>query len=471
MFNRMLWVLCMIFSTSESLFCSIHINFKDLEISQLIEITSKTMKKNILNMHTISGKVNFTSNQVHNRTELLEILNLSLNTKGYMLEESKNFYTVVKNNEKKTAIIELKNSDAQEIVDILNNIIQKKESTKISLIKESNALLIYASSQKINMLKNMIKELDMVKTQVYVKAKIIEVNNSMVNNIGIEYGIFGMKSSSSELFTFSSNLNGLSSNSISVPSINLGLSLDSIDSILALGATINLLKQNNALNVVSEPSILCLNNKTSSIYVGEKKSIKTASSVSDGGTSNDSFTRENIGLTLKVKPRISSDNKVQLQLQTVLENFSQTSSTNNQPDTFKKEINTSAIVNNGESVIIGGLIEDKSENVNNDIPFISDIPILGNLFKNTNEVIIKNNLVIIVTPYIISKHENLTQLRNKLAKLQSLEDDYLEKSLTFLKNSKTSQKDEIKSTKENQPLLQKSTRQLHEERLKEHFGI
>ena len=71
-----------------------------------------------------------------------------------------------------------------------------------------------------------------------------------------------------------------------------------------MGASLNLLKQNGALNIVSEPSILAINNKESSIYVGEKISIQTSSSLSDGGTQKSNYEREDIGLTLKVKPRI-----------------------------------------------------------------------------------------------------------------------------------------------------------------------
>lgn len=445
---------------------SININFKDLDISKLIEITSRTIGKSILTTENINGRVNFSSTKALNQNELLELLILTLNSKGYSLEKKKNIFRIIKKDQYQTKIIKLKHSDAKDVIEILKTLISKNEPTKISVIKDLNAIFILSNSNKIEKLKHMIIKLDQPKMQVYVKARIIEVNNSLINNIGIRYGIFGNKSTTSELFTFSSNLNNSNSNQVSFSSSDIDLSLNSINSVLALGATINLLKQNHALNIVSEPSILCLNNKESSIYVGEKKSIKTASTLTDSGTSKDTFTRENIGLTLKVKPRVSSDNRVLLELQTILENFSETNSTNNQPDTFKKEINTTAIVHNGESVIIGGLTEDKSEKVNNDVPFISDIPLLGNLFKDTNSINIKKNLVVIITPYIVSNTESLTTLRNKLAKLQFLEDSYLEQSLKILEQKKQKSK-----KRDEKPINEKKAENLHQQRVKEYFGI
>ncbi|WP_418187538.1 type II secretion system protein GspD [Aliarcobacter lanthieri] len=131
------------------------------------------------------------------------------------------------------------------------------------------------------------------------------------------------------------------------------------------------------------------------------------------------------------------------------------------PDTHKKEINTTAILNNGESVIIGGLIENKSENVEEKIPVLGDIPVVGNLFKNETNINRKNNLVIIVTPYLVPKNKDLTYIRDKLTELKNLEDRYLEESLKYLDKSEKvvvlDKEDKIDS------------KSLHEKRIKEFF--
>ena len=178
---------------------------------------------------------------------------------------------------------------------------------------------------------------------------------------------------------------------------------------------------------------MAINNKESSIYVGETISVKTSSSITDGGTTNENYQREDVGLTLKVKPRISNDTKVTLEINTILEGVKTTVTTSGNADTSKKEIKTTAILNNGESVIIGGLIENKEESTKQQVPLLGDIPLIGELFKNKAINTKKNNLVVIVTPYLIPQTKDISFVRNQLAELKSMEDKYLEDSLIRLK--------------------------------------
>lgn len=334
-------------------------------------------------------------------------------------------------------VISLKNVEAQNIIKIIDGIIEKKKyldpklKPLTSIDEESNSIVLIGSSFEIDYMKAIIRELDKEKSQVYVQARIIEVTNSLVDEVGIKYGILGGTSKNKGLATFASNLNGGSSFAFSPTDI--GLSIPTITAGLALGASISLLDQDGALDIVSEPSILALNNKESSIYVGETISVKTSSSVTDGGTQNENFKREDIGLTLKVKPRISNDNKVTLEINTILEDVKTTVTNSGNADTTKKEVNTTAIVKNGESVIIGGLIEDKEEFVENKVPGVSSVPLLGRLFTHNKTDARKRSLVIIVTPYIIPKSKDLTYVRGKLAHLKLLEDKYLQNALIKLK--------------------------------------
>ena len=294
---------------------------------------------------------------------------------------------------------------------------------------------------EISSIDSLIKELDKEKTQVYVQARIIEVNDDLVNQIGVSYGIFGARASSNVLSSFSSSLNNGE-----VPSLFIdGLVIPDLTSGLALGASLNLLKQNGALDIVSEPSILAINNKESSIYVGETISIKVSSSITDGGTVKENYEREVVGLTLKVKPRISNDTKVTLEIETILEGVKTTQTISGNADTSKKQIKTTTILNNGESVIIGGLIENKIESTNQRVPVLGDIPLFGELFRNTVNNTEKNNLVVIVTPYLIPKTKDITFVRNKLSELKNLEDKYLADSLVRLKEESLKKKIDAKN--------------------------
>ena len=340
--------------------------------------------------------------------------------------------------QKEVKVFPLKNVEAINVIKILDSIIGKKayidpnDKPLSSVDEESNAIVVMGPADELESIEGLLIELDKEKGQVYVQARIIELNDELVDQIGISYGLFGGTVGSNGLATFSSSLNGGSTTISDVTSL-LELNIPDITSGLALGASLNLLKQNGALDVVSEPSILAINNKESSIYVGETISVKTSSSITDGGTTNENYQREDVGLTLKVKPRISNDIKVTLEINTILEGVKTTVTTSGNADTSKKEIKTTAILNNGESVIIGGLIENKEESTKQQVPLLGDIPLFGELFKNKAINTKKNNLVVIVTPYLIPQTKDITFVRNQLAELKSMEDKYLEDSLIRLK--------------------------------------
>ena len=388
-------------------------------------------------------------------------------------------------NKKDIKIFPLKNVEASTVVKILEEIINKKEfitpndKPLFSIDNESNSIVIMGFAEEISQIDELIKELDKEKTQVYVQARIIEVNDELVNQIGVSYGIFGARASNNVLSSFSSSLNNAD-----IPTLSIeGLKIPDLTSGLALGASLNLLKQNGALDIVSEPSILAINNKESSIYVGETISIKVSSSVTDGGTIKENYEREDVGLTLKVKPRISNDTKVTLEIEAILEGVKTTQTISGNADTSKKQIKTTTILNNGESVIIGGLIENKIESTNQKVPVLGDIPLFGELFKNNINNSKKNNLVIIVTPYLIPKTKDITFVRNKLSELKNLEDKYLADFLVRLKEQALKKKIDAKNTEDklsslNQKLekfqdkevVKDHNRTEHEKRVKEILG-
>ena len=472
--NRYLKLILLICILNISLYSKekINVNFNNLEIKEFIKIVSKVIDKNILLTTEIKGKVNYISNKPTYKDEIIDILKYILNSKGYMLVENKGLLRVVKNDntienisKKVVDVVYLKNTESKNILKVIENIISNKEyknkndKPSISNDEDINAIILIAKKDDANYIKELIKKLDINRQQVYVQARIIEISEQRTKEIGIKYGLIGGKSNSSGLLTFAANMGG---DSIALNTSSLGLNLPNLNKGLALGATINLLNQNGAANIVSEPSLLCINNKESSIYVGETRSIKTGTTTTSGGNINDTFNRIDIGLTLKVKPRISNNNKVLLEISTKLEDVGQTT-TNGQPNTTKKDLETTAIVDNGESIILGGYIKSKKEYKVDKIPFLGDIPMLGALFKNNQEFKDKINLVIIITPYIVPKSKNLSYVRDNLAKLKQLEEQYTKNRINKLQIIK--QKD-VKQKKQDI-----TNKELHNKRVQEMFGI
>jgi general secretion pathway protein D len=320
--------------------------------------------------------------------------------------------------------VRLDNANADEVAKILNQVISKKvyekgqKKASVSVDKELNSLIVMSSDEEFFEFRGLIEKLDAERKQVFVKARIIEMSENKASELGMKYGIESGLANASGLYTLGSTLNGGSS--IATPS--LPISIPSLSKGLALGISLSFLGQNGVANTLSEPSILCVNNKESTIYVGKTQSILSASTTgsSTTDTTRNSYSREDIGLTMKIKPRISDDNKVIFEAETILEDVDGASLVG-LPTTTKREVKTSAVVQNGESVIIGGLIRRKVNQTVSKIPLLGDIPLLGGLFRYSHESSDKINLVIILTPYIVEKSGDLSKLRESLEKLSLIE--------------------------------------------------
>jgi general secretion pathway protein D len=332
-----------------------------------------------------------------------------------------------------THVIPLKNADAKSIVTTLNTILGKmtlipgQQPPSITSDDATNSLIVITSDDLFKSLETTIHDLDHDRQQVYVRAKIIEISENKSQEVGIKYGLSGGKLGSNGLFTFNSLLGDGKTSAISLDSTLLGaITLPSLTNGIALGANIALLNSNGAANILSEPSILCIDNQESSIYVGKTESILNGSTLpaNSGYAPVSNYTRQDIGLTLKIKPRLSNDNKVLLGVNAKLEDI-EPNSIADRPSTTKREVITSAIVNNGESVIIGGLIRDKIDETNSKVPVLGDIPILGYLFKDKGTTHDKINLVIMLTPYIIEKSGDLSALRAQLTELDAIQERYI----------------------------------------------
>jgi general secretion pathway protein D len=429
---------------------NIFINVDNIKLKDLVNITSKTIGKTIILPNKFNGKINIIQNNNINKNEILNILKIVLKQNNYKLVLHNNIYEIIKipknkkikNQIKKeiptiTTVVHLKNAKASNIKKVLSPIINKNKKLAkqqkifISSDDESNSIVLMGSVEYIKNITNVIHSLDDYRAQIYVSAKIIEVSEQKTKDIGIKYGLEGGLVNDNGIFTLATSLGG---DSIAIDTSSVGLSIPNLNRSVSFGASINLLNQEGALNIVSSPSLLCINNKKSSIYIGQTKSFKINSEVTTTGAITDqSFTREDIGLRLVVTPRISNDTKVLLDISTVIEDVGN-STTNGQPDTSKKEIITTAIVNTGESVIIGGLTKNTKSIIDDSVAGLGDLPWIGGLFSSEITLEDKINLIVIVTPYIIPKSKDLSYIREQLSKLQELEDKYTKDILEKFKN-------------------------------------
>jgi general secretion pathway protein D len=327
-------------------------------------------------------------------------------------------------------IFPLKNSNSKQVLATLNAIVSKQvfidPSLKPSLSgnEEINSIIILGKQSIIDGIASIIKEIDKEKYQVYVQARIVEISASDVDKLGIKYGLEGGIVNSSGLYTFAGNFGGAATAG-SILANKLSGKLGDVKKGIIIGSALDFLSSKGASKTISSPSILCVNNKESSIYVGE--TIPFESTIASTVATTKSFKREDVGLTLSIKPRVSSKDKVTLDVKIELENVVRIDTISNQPTTSKQKVETQAILRHGESIIIGGLVKKNDRMEKTKVPLLGDIPYLGALFRHEERTEGNNNLLVLLTPYVISKSENLSILQQELGELGRLQGKYNKK--------------------------------------------
>jgi len=379
-----------------------------------------------------------------------------------MLRFIKQLDTKGEDQTQKMYVIRLKNSDVEEMEKILSKLVSQMNSVVVKTRKkggkppskamvvsdlERNSLIILATGEQIKNIRETIKKIDVPQAQVYVKARIVEINTNLAEQIGMRYGFEGGKITSQGLFSaaanlgasslmISQNLLGFLSNDVYHAGANgsqgyttttRAFEFDAVKQVFALGAKLDLLKQGGAAHVLSEPSVLCTNNKEATIQVGQTQSIITQAQQSTQGQGNivNNYSREDIGITLTVTPRLSNNNKVTLKVEAEIEDILPGSSASaDRPTTTKRKVTTNAIVNNGQTIILGGLIKSSGGVNSTKVPLLGDIPLVGNLFKSDADMEQKINVVIYLTPYIVRKSGDLSRLRKALDELENIQTRY-----------------------------------------------
>ena len=343
-------------------------------------------------------------------------------------------------------IIPLKNSDAKSVLATLTEIVTKQTFSdpsmkpNVSASEEINAVIIVGNPTVLKGLKKIISTLDKEKYQVYVQARIVEINKDDAEQIGLKYSLAGVANTSSGLLAFSGNFGG--NPSLIKSAVDL-VGSGNIQSSLAIGASLDFLQTNGASKTISSPSILCVNNQESSIYVGKTLSFATGSNTAGTLGTTTSFKREDVGLTLKIKPRVSSKDKVTLDAEAVLENVL-TVDSNGQPVTTKQSVLTQAILRHGESIIIGGLVKNYTVETITKVPILGNIPLIGWFFTHKDNKDQQDNLIVILTPYIIDKSEELSRLQQQLGELTRLQTQYNKEVFRTIENHATNIQKKIK---------------------------
>ncbi|WP_095078032.1 type II secretion system secretin GspD [Pseudomonas sp. Irchel s3h17] len=325
-------------------------------------------------------------------------------------------------------VIRLYHSDAKQLAEVLDELGQgfkaqsgtgqAKDSLSptpvmVKADERQNALVIFADPTQLSTLENIVRELDQPRAQVLIHAAIVEITGDIVEALGVQWGLD------------SGDVKGI----INFPGTGVpvlgGLGFDDKNpapegSLLRLGggnftALISALASNSRSNLLSTPSLLTLDNQEAEIIVGQNVPFKTGSYATNSNGADNPFTtveRKDVGISLKVRPHINEGSLLRLELEQEISDIAPAVSGVDSSDliTNKRALKSTILANDGEIIVIGGLIKDSVRTQESGVPGLRNIPYLGALFRWTKDTQTKSNLMVFLRPTIVRSRQDLAEI-------------------------------------------------------------
>lgn len=341
-----------------------------------------------------------------------------------------------------TQVVYLNYIEASEITPILKSVgdsvlkDNKTESTQSFSIESSettNALIMTGPLGLISNLKSVISQLDIQRAQVLIEAVVVQVSGDAGEDFGVVWGgseiyednrsggvgAVNTPASNADFGTLLSAAIPVTGNTPDPTQLaagvlsNSGLTYGYLES-GNLIAALRAVTTRNKSNIMSTPTIVALDNEEASLLVGQSVPFITGSATSSGATTTNPFQtiqRQDIGITLNVTPRINQGDSITLEIEQKTENVSQTANSKAADlITEKTEIKTSALIKDGQVLVLGGLIREDDINTRTQVPILGDLPLLGRLFRSNSVSKRKNNLMVFIRPVILKDQLQISGL-------------------------------------------------------------
>lgn len=295
--------------------------------------------------------------------------------------------------------------------------------------EDHNTLLILASARDYKKILHTLEQLDIVPLQVHIEATIVEVLLKDKLKYGISWffdgGVGGGKQSIGGVggATSGTDLTG------GIGKLLNGFNWSLIDSTGAVKAVLNAFANDSLVNVLSAPSVMVLDNHEAKIRVGDEVPTLTQSQSNDAGNIIQTVQYRETGIILTVKPRVNPGGLVTMEVTQEVSAVADTEVSTNQPTIQTREISSTVAVQSGQTVVLGGLIRDKRTNAEGGVPFLYKIPVLGALFGETELGNERVELVIVLTPRVITSAEDALKItRDFRTRMQGLKQEFLEEA-------------------------------------------
>ena len=297
----------------------------------------------------------------------------------------------------------------------------------ITADKPTNSLVITANPESYAIIEDIIKKLDIRRSQVLVEGLIAEVTLDTAKELGVEWRLIDQPDGT-QVFASAAGTSGAEGTGVlanptallNTPGFLVGVLRNTIrldiggseQQILNIPILLRAFQSNTNVEVLATPNLLTTDNEEAEIIVGEQRPFLTSvNRIPDAGIINvsNTFDFRDTGITLRITPQISKGHTVRTELFLEITRFVSEAEVG-AVTTTKRSTRTTVIVDDGQTIVLGGLMQDTSNDAETRVPFLSNLPLLGGLFKQTGVRSNKTNLLIFLTPHIISTHDDVDRV-------------------------------------------------------------
>jgi len=394
----------------------VSLEFSDADIRKIFQLLAEVSNQNFLISDDVSGTISLKLVNV----PWDQALDVILENKGLGMQKDGNIVqirprTKMKSlddeaielrltEEKKmplsTVIFDVNFATLADIEAQFKNLKSKRPDSSISSDIRTNKIIVVDIDPNIRKMRALLEALDVPEKQVMIEARIVEASSNFVRDIGVKWD-FGYQDGSASIANINnitSSMGGVVTNvlpTLTTGGVAAGMSFGKLISNIQLDLRLSAASTVGQVKIISSPKVMTVNNKPAKISQGQM--IAYTNSTSTEGAKTEFIEAV---LSLEVTPHITADGSVNMKIKA--SNNSVGTTTGVTPPINKKEAVTELVVKNGETTVIGGIFVDSETEGDTGVPFLADIPLLGWLFKSNNKNKIKNELLIFITPKIMT---------------------------------------------------------------------
>src|SRR5262249_32614842 len=346
-----------------------------------------------------------------------------------------------------------------------------EEQLRIVADPATNSLIVYGTAQEFQNIKNILKELDAVPRQVLLDVLILEITLSENESLGFDYSVmenFPAKFGGQQ-FPSQGALSNLGP--LFPAGGKFGAGLSAVFGNGQIKAFINAVASDSRVKILSSPSVLATDNRPARIQVGSQQPVATGSvstpittgttaATTTGFATSSTIQYQNTGRIVTIIPQVNSQGLVNLQILAEVSQINQQATVQlgtagSFPSFDIRQAETTAVVQDGDTLAIGGIIADNRTQTRTGIPYIMDIPVIGRFFRTTTDAIIRTDLIMLITPHVVSNRSQGTAVTEELKSKLSLLRDELER----MRLDRQRDLEKMKRDWENQQQLQQQLQQ------------